>query len=165
LIVPGLLFHITFLRSIWIKHARSADIPQTFNSIQRAGDKSEVFTCNKGEFFYNGGNRLSKIKTKPLKPDPVLKDFWSDNHRFADLFNQVLFQGQEIIDPEHLAEQDTEESTVFWEKEQLDAILKSRDVIKQHVQGARLVLIGLENQMNFYPEWRKQTGFNRLSAW
>ncbi len=108
---------------------------------------------------------MSKIKTKPLKPDPVLKDFWSDNHRFADLFNQVLFQGQEIIDPEHLAEQDTEESTVFWEKEQLDAILKSRDVIKQHVQGARLVLIGLENQMNFYPEWRKQTGFNRLSAW
>jgi len=93
---------------------------------------------------------LRKQKTKPLKPDPVLNGFWSDNHRFADLFNQVLFQGEAVIDPEQLAEQDTEESTAFWEKEHLDAILKSRDVIKQHVNGTRLVLIGLENQMRIH---------------
>ncbi len=93
---------------------------------------------------------MSKHKTKPLKPDPVLNDFWSNNHRFADLFNQVLFRGEGIINPEYLAEQDTDESTVFIEKEHLDTEVKFRDVIKQYVDGTQLVLIGLENQMKIH---------------
>ncbi len=31
--------------------------------------------------------------------DAVLKEFWRVNERFADLFNTVLFGGEEIICP------------------------------------------------------------------
>lgn len=85
-----------------------------------------------------------------LKPDPVLKDFWSDNSRFADLFNQVLFDGEAVITPDQLSDQDTEESTVFLEKERITAESRARDIIKQHKDGAELVLIGLENQMKIH---------------
>lgn len=93
---------------------------------------------------------MSKQKANKLKPDPVLKDFWSDNYRFADLFNQVLFDGEDVIKPNHLTEHDTEESMIFREKEHLEALSRSRDVIKQHVDGVQLVLIGLENQMRIH---------------
>lgn len=29
-----------------------------------------------------------------IKPDVTLKDYWRDNYRFADLFNQVFFGGE-----------------------------------------------------------------------
>lgn len=29
-----------------------------------------------------------------VKPDIILKEFWRDNERFADLFNGALFGGQ-----------------------------------------------------------------------
>ena len=32
-----------------------------------------------------------------VKADTVLKDFWRDNARFADLFNAALFQGKMIF--------------------------------------------------------------------
>ena len=31
-------------------------------------------------------------KKQDLKPDIVLKNYWSDKEQFADLFNAVLFQ-------------------------------------------------------------------------
>lgn len=75
-------------------------------------------------------------KENNLKPDPVLKDFWNDNERFADLFNQVFFQGETVIAPDKLSDKDTEESTVILEKERITAISRARDVIKQHKDGA-----------------------------
>lgn len=42
-------------------------------------------------------------KTK-IKTDTVLKDFWRDNARFADLFNAALFQGKTVIHPDELEE-------------------------------------------------------------
>lgn len=85
-----------------------------------------------------------------LKPDPVLKDFWNDNDRFADLFNQVFFQGEAVITPELLSDKDTEESSVILENERIAAVSRSRDVIKQHKDGAELVLVALENQMKIH---------------
>ena len=38
-------------------------------------------------------------KAQKLKPDIILKNYWSDNERFADLFNAVLFQGEQVIRP------------------------------------------------------------------
>ncbi len=93
---------------------------------------------------------MYKGSVDKLKPDPVLKEFWSDNYRFADLFNQVFFDGEIVISPDHLVEQDVEESTVFGDNEKLDAIARYRDVIKQHTDGIRFVLVGLENQMNIH---------------
>ena len=37
-----------------------------------------------------------------VKPDVLLKDFWRSNERFADLFNAVMFQGEEVLRPEEL---------------------------------------------------------------
>lgn len=50
-------------------------------------------------------------KTRELKPDTVLKNYWSDNEQFADIFNAVLFKGKQIIKAEELEDVDTEESS------------------------------------------------------
>ena len=47
-----------------------------------------------------------------LKPDIILKNYWRDNARFADLFNAVLFQGEQVIQPHELEDLDTESSTI-----------------------------------------------------
>jgi hypothetical protein len=89
-------------------------------------------------------------KKTGLKPDPVLKDFWSNNSRFADLFNQVLFQGKPVINPDKLSDKDTEESTVYIENEQIKTISRARDLIKQYAENMDLVLIAVENQMKIH---------------
>ena len=48
-----------------------------------------------------------------LKPDTILKDFWRDNRKFADLFNTCMFSGQEIVHPEHLRELDTVAASIY----------------------------------------------------
>lgn len=52
-------------------------------------------------------------KTQDLKPDTVLKNYWNDKEQFADLFNAVLFEGEQIIKAEELEDADTEESNVL----------------------------------------------------
>lgn len=85
-----------------------------------------------------------------IKPDPVLKDFWSDNNRFADLFNQVFFHGETVISPDKLSDKDTDESAIILEHERIAAVSRVRDVIKQHADGVELVLVALENQMKIH---------------
>ena len=41
-------------------------------------------------------------KKRNLKPDIILKNYWRDNERFADLFNAVLFGGEQEIQPDEL---------------------------------------------------------------
>ena len=36
-------------------------------------------------------------KKQELSPDTVLKNYWNNNEQFADLFNGVLFDGEQII--------------------------------------------------------------------
>ena len=36
-------------------------------------------------------------KLNKIKPDTILKNFWKNNDRFADLFNTFLFNGEEIF--------------------------------------------------------------------
>ena len=47
------------------------------------------------------------------KADVILKDFWRQNERFADLFNAVIFRGKQIIKPEDLTERDTDMSGII----------------------------------------------------
>lgn len=42
---------------------------------------------------------------KDLKPDIVLKNYWRDNVQFADFFNAVLFQGNNVLKPEDLEDE------------------------------------------------------------
>lgn len=48
------------------------------------------------------------MSKKTLKPDTIIKNYWRNNEQFADLFNAVLFQGEQIIKPEELEDADTE---------------------------------------------------------
>ena len=41
-------------------------------------------------------------KLNKIKPDTILKNFWKNNDRFADLFNTFLFNGEEILKPDDL---------------------------------------------------------------
>ena len=43
-----------------------------------------------------------------IRPDIVLKNFWRDSQRFADLFNGTLFGGERVLDPDTLKESDTD---------------------------------------------------------
>lgn len=93
-------------------------------------------------------------KKQVLKPDIVLKNYWSNNEQFADLFNAVLFNGEQLIKPEELEDIDTEEASVLEHREYAESLKASRDVIKIQkkatIQGVELVLLGLENQEHIH---------------
>ena len=73
---------------------------------------------------------MADQKAKGLAPDAVLKHYWNGNEEFADLFNAVLFEGREIINPGELETADTEQSTVLKQRKAVESIKASRDVIK-----------------------------------
>lgn len=93
-------------------------------------------------------------KKQDLKPDTVLKNYWSNNEQFADLFNAVLFDGKPVIHPNELKDSDTEESSILEHKEFAESLKASRDIIKIRkkltVVGIELVLLGLENQEHIH---------------
>lgn len=93
-------------------------------------------------------------KIQKLKPDTVLKNYWSNNEQFADLFNAVLFDGEPVIKPEELEDADTEESSVLEHKEYAESIQASRDNIKiskrSTVHGVEYVLLGNESQQHIH---------------
>ena len=96
---------------------------------------------------------MSKRK-QDLKPDIVLKNYWSNNEQFADFFNAVLFDGNSIIKPEELEDVDTEESTILEHKDYTESLKAARDTIKIRKKlttvGIELVLLGLENQEHIH---------------
>lgn len=85
-----------------------------------------------------------------LKKDTVLKEFWRDNERFADLFNGVLFGGHKIVCANTLQEIDTDVSGIIHMKETFENVQRTRDVIKTASFDAEFVLIGLENQQHIH---------------
>ena len=99
------------------------------------------------------GSRMSKKKQK-LSPDIVLKNYWNNNEQFADLFNAVLFDGEQIIRSDELEDVDTEESTIIENKKYAESMKASRDNIKirkkSTVFGVEFVMLGLENQEHIH---------------
>lgn len=85
-----------------------------------------------------------------IKPDIILKDFWRDNQRFADLFNTVLFNGKEVLKAEDLQEQDTDASGIIEFKEYKETIARARDVVKKSAFGVDFVIYGIENQKKIH---------------
>ena len=79
-----------------------------------------------------GGGRLAGMakKTQKLNPDTVLKNYWRSNERFADFFNAVLFEGEQLFRPEELEDADVEESSILEHGQYAEAIQASRDKIK-----------------------------------
>ena len=93
-------------------------------------------------------------KKKGLTPDVILKNYWSSNEQFADLFNGALFDGEQIIKADELVDVDTEESIVFEHKKYAESMKASRDNIKirkkSTVFGVEFVLLGLESQEHIH---------------
>lgn len=93
-------------------------------------------------------------KTQDLKPDTVLKNYWNDNGQFADFFNAVLFDGEQVIFPDELEDVDTEESSILEHKEYAESIKASRDSIKickkSPTHGVELIMLGVESQEHIH---------------
>lgn len=85
-----------------------------------------------------------------IRPDIVLKNFWRDSGRFADLFNGTLFKGEKVLDPETLAEADTDLSSVLKLNSYAGTLGKLLDVAKRSADGADFIILGLENQMKVH---------------
>ena len=89
-------------------------------------------------------------KKQHVKPDTVLKSFWQNNERFADLFNAALFSGQTILHPASLTECDTDLSTIVQNKHHLQSVQRTFDVVKKSANGVEYILFALENQQNIH---------------
>lgn len=85
-----------------------------------------------------------------IKTDTVLKNFWRDNARFADLFNAVLFDGENVICPGDLEEADTDISSILKFSGHMETLQKILDVVKKSAFGVDFVILGLENQQHVH---------------
>lgn len=85
--------------------------------------------------------RRSKIKT-----DSILKNFWKDNERFADLFNAAIFDGMKVLNPNDLIEVDTDLSSTLKFNGHAETVQRVFDVVKKEAYGVEFVILGLENQ-------------------
>ena len=94
-----------------------------------------------------GRNVAAKNK---VKPDIILKDFWRDNDRFADLFNGALFGGEKVLKPELLQESDTDISSIIKLDSYAETLGRLLDVVKKSAYGVDFVIFGLENQMKVH---------------
>ena len=86
--------------------------------------------------------------------DTKAKEYLSDNSRFADLCNYVLFQGEQIIKAETLFEKDSTEVLSILVDGREEQFQKWRDLIKGTVikrnKDMVFVLIGIEDQSDIH---------------
>ena len=90
------------------------------------------------------------MKKNRIKPDTILKNFWKDNNRFADLFNAALFGGEQVLNPNDLSEADTDVSSMIKFNGHAETIQKVLDVVKKTAYGVDFVIWGLENQAKIH---------------
>lgn len=86
------------------------------------------------------------MEQNKIKPDTILKNFWKDNHHFADLFNAALFEGEQVLNPADLLEVDTDVSSILRFNGHAETVQKVLDVVKKTAYGIDFVIWGLENQ-------------------
>ena len=70
------------------------------------------------------------MSKKKISPDAILKSYWNNNDQFADLFNAILFHGEQVIKADELNAMDTEESNILENKGYAESIKASRDSVK-----------------------------------
>ena len=85
-----------------------------------------------------------------IKADHILKNFWKDNSRFADLFNACVFEGEEVLKPDDLTEVDTDISSLIQFNGHAETIQKVLDVVKKTAFGIDFVILGIENQQKIH---------------
>ena len=93
--------------------------------------------------------QMTKIKSK-ITPDTILKNFWKDNNRFADLFNACFFDGNPELNPDDLTEVDTDISSLLQFHGYAETVKKIVDVVKKSAYGVDFVILGIENQAKIH---------------
>lgn len=114
-------------------------------------EKQEEITCSL--FICCCQNEKGETKTKKrnnVTPDVILKDFWEDKERFADLFNAALFDGEEVLKPENLNDASTDKSSVVKIGTHADTVKRVLDVVKKTANGVDFVIFGIENQQKIH---------------
>ena len=81
-----------------------------------------------------------------VKPDTILKTFWKNNQRFADLFNTVLFEGNPVLKPNDLQEVDTDVSSIIKFNGHAEIVQRILDVVRKTAYGVDFIIWGLENK-------------------
>ena len=79
------------------------------------------------------------------KPDVAIKNWLRNKVRFADLFNGVLFEGEQMIKPEELIEVNSESDIIIESEKGKKIQQKYRDVVMRW-KGVTLVMLALESQ-------------------
>ena len=82
--------------------------------------------------------------------DVIMKIFWRQNDRFADLFNAVLFNGRNVVKSDELIEVDTDVSGEIFVDEYKETLKRSRDVVKKYYNGVEFNILGLELQQKVH---------------
>ena len=87
--------------------------------------------------------------------DALTKEYLSNNEIFADVFNYLIYDGQQRILPENLIERDTSEITLpLGKRGELATIQKFRDILKgciaKEYKNTLYVLFGVENQSHIH---------------
>ena len=87
--------------------------------------------------------------------DALTKEYLSNNEIFADVFNYLIYDGQQRILPENLIERDTSEITLpLGKRGELATIQKFRDILKGYIakeyKNTLYVLFGVENQSHIH---------------
>ena len=85
-----------------------------------------------------------------VKADTILKNFWKNNERFADLFNAALFDGEPVLKAEDLSEVDTDVSSLLKFNSHAETVQKVLDVVKKIAYGVGFVIWGLESQQKIH---------------
>ena len=88
------------------------------------------------------------------KADDLTKQYIRQNDRFADICNFYLFDGEQIVKPEELQEQDVTELEVIFGDGKSASVQKLRDVLKKTVlkkSGKTMyMIVGIENQSDIH---------------
>ena len=92
---------------------------------------------------------MTKVKNK-ITTDTILKNFWKDNKRFADLFNACFFDGNPKLNPDDLSEVDTDVSSLLQFHGYAETVKRIVDVVKKSAYGVDFVILGIENQSKIH---------------
>lgn len=99
-------------------------------------------------------NKQRKVRERRMSAkDTTAKDYMSDNFRFADLFNYMIFGGRPVISADTLITRDSTEIISFFDEEDSGKSIKLqkwRDLLKAVTiktnDEAIFAILGIENQ-------------------
>ena len=79
------------------------------------------------------------------KPDIAVKNWLSDNERFADLFNGMVFGGRLVVRAEELESMDRETDIIVTDKDgKRKGVQRYRDIVKRWKKGVDLAVLTCE---------------------